>query len=87
MLIPILIGIACIIYFIIAKGKKKSKINPKIKFDYDYENYLFKISNESEYLYILPFLKNTSLISNNEDIGKAFKLYILNNLDIDLKKS
>ena len=84
LLIPLIIGIACIIYFAITKEKKKSKIYPKIKFDYDYESYLFKISNESEYLYILPFLKNTSLISNNEDIGKAFKLYILNNLDIDL---
>ena len=86
LLIPLLIALSAIIFLIINKKINKSKINPKLKLDFDYSNQLF--SEEDEQLYSilkLYYLKNATLISNNAEIGKAFQSYLKNKLDVDLK--
>ena len=80
-MIPFIIALSGIIYLILNKSINKSKINPKIKFDFDYSNQLFTEIDDDLYSMLKSyFLENATLISNNEKIGKAFQEYLLNKL-------
>ena len=85
-MIPFIIALSAIIYLIVNKSINKSKINPKIKFDFVYFNQLFTEQDDDLYSMLkLYFLENATLISNNEKIGKAFQEYLLNKLELDLE--
>jgi len=83
LLIPLIILISILIYVANNKGLSKAEYNPKRTFNYDYDNYLFS-TNANEYKLIEGFLKNTSIISKDEDKAKKFQSYLSQKLNINV---
>ena len=83
LLIPLIILISILIYVASNKGLSKAEYNPKRTFNYDYDNYLFS-TNANEYKLIEGFLKNTSIISKDEDKAKKFQSYLSQKLNINV---
>ena len=83
LLIPIILLFGIIIYVAKTKGKDPAKYNPKQTFPFDYDKSLFT----SQYDDIIPYLKNTSLITKNEKKGQNFALFIKEKFNIDINIS
>ena len=85
LLIPLIISIGVIYYIIKKDPEPEIEINDKQKFNYDFDYNLFKDSEKLNYSEIKYFLRNTSLVAENEKIGNALVDYILNKTDIKVK--
>ena len=83
LLIPLIILISILVYIANNKGLSKAEYNPKRTFDYNFDNYLFS-TNANEYQMIQEFLKNTSIISKDEDKAKKFQSFLSNKLSINV---
>ena len=83
-LIPIAVIIGIIIYLVKKDSDDKFEMNDKQSFDYKYgDKYsLFKDSNFKSISY---FLSNTSLVVNDENLGKKLIEYIEEKVQIKLK--
>ena len=83
-LIPLLEIIAAIIYMAKKGINKAVEMNLKQIFNYPYDQdyYLFKDSNFQN---ISLYLSNTSLVVNDNDIGKKLVQYIKEVVNLDLK--
>ena len=82
LLIPSIIIVAAIIYIIKKTPDNPIEINEKRIFDYNSEYYLFKDSNYSK---IELYLRNSSLVTNNEKIGQKLLDYINQKTNINIK--
>ena len=80
LLIPLILLMAIIIYVAKTGGKEKAKYNPKQIFPFNYDNSFFS----NDYRDIIPYLKNTSIVSKNEKKAQNFALYIKTKLNIDI---
>ena len=85
LLMPLIIIISIIIYMI-----KKDKSDPitmieKQEFNYDSDFYLFGSSEQSNYSQISVYLRNTSLVVEDEKIGKALVKFINDKTKVSLK--
>ena len=84
LLIPLIILISIIIYIATSKGLSKAEYNEKRTFNYNFGNYLFSTTTPvaNEYMMIQEALKNTSIISKDEDKAKKFQSFLFNKLNI-----
>ena len=89
LLIPLIILISIVIYVANNKGLSKAEYNPKRIFNYNFDNSLFdsylNLNGGNEYQYIEQFLRNTSIISNDEEKAKKFQSFLSNKLNIDVE--
>jgi len=83
-LIPLIEIISAIVYMVKKGTNKAVEMNPKqiFKYPYDQDYYLFKDSNFQN---ISLYLSNTSLVVNDNDIGKKLVQYIKEEVNLDLK--
>jgi len=83
-LIPIIVIAGIIIYLVKKDSDDKFEMNDKQSFDYKYgDKYsLFKDSNFKSISY---FLSNTSLVVNDENLGKKLVKYIEEEVQIKLE--
>ena len=83
--IPLIILISIIVYIANNKGISKAEYNEKRTFDYNFGNYLFSTTpGANEYIMIQEALKNTSIISKDEDKAKKLKSFLSNKLNINI---
>ena len=77
LIIPLILALSAIIYLIVNKHTNRSKINPKIKFDFDYDNYLFEADDNNYYqLFKQVFFQNAAIITNDDKIGEDFQSFL-----------
>ena len=75
LLIPFILLLSIIIYLATRKGEEEVKFNPKQTFQFIHGNESF-LFNNYDYKYELHYLKNISIISNNEKKGKNFAEFL-----------
>ena len=75
LLIPLILLLSIIIYIATRKGGEELKFNPKQTFQFKHENGSI-LFNNYDYKEVLPYLKNTSIISKNEEKGKNFAEFL-----------
>ena len=85
LLIPTIIIIAAIYYIINKDPEDPIVINDKQVFNYNKEYYLFGDSEKTGYSELIPFLANTSLVVEDEKIGKELVKYINKKTNITLQ--
>ena len=82
LLIPTIIIVGVIIYLIKKDPSKPSEMDKKRDFPENYEYYLFRDSNFSE---LNEYIRNTSLVCGNNNIGQKLVNYINSKTNITLK--
>ena len=82
-LIPLIVLISILIYVANNKGLNKAEYNPKRTFNYNFDNKLFN-TGADEYQMIQEILKNTSIISKDEEKAKKFQSFLSNKLSINV---
>ena len=84
MMTPMIIIISTIIYILLKDKENKIELDGKRVFDYDADYYLFDDSEYSNYTEISNYLKNTSLVVENEIIGKKLVNFINNKVNVSV---
>ena len=82
LLIPLILLLSIIIYIATSKGGEEVKFNPKQKFQFIHGNES-SLFNNYNYKVEIPYLKNTSIISKNEEKGKNFTQFLKGIFGID----
>ena len=82
LLIPLILLLSIIIYLATRKGGEELKFNPKQTFQFKHENES-TLFNYYDYKEVLPYLKNTCIISKNEEKGKNFAQFLKGIYGID----
>ena len=82
LLLPLMILSGVTIYMIKKDPEPEIEFNGKQEFNYDIDYYLFYDSEKNNYTELKPFLENTSLVVENEKVGKALVEYIYNKTEI-----
>ena len=81
LLIPIVIISSVIIYLIYKDPDEPIKMDDKQIFNYDSN---FALFGDSDYSLLEEFIKNTSLVVNNRDLGQKLVNYIFRKTNITL---
>ena len=83
-LIPIIVITGVIIYVANKDPTEEMQMNEKQTFNYDYGSDFYLFRNSSNLKYIYPFLSNTSLVVNDDELGKKLVEYVKEKIDVTL---
>ena len=84
LIIPIMILSFIIVYIIQSDPKGKVEMNPKQTFNYTYGADYYLFENSKNFDNITVYLRNTSLVVKDNDLGDKLVQYVKNKIGLDL---
>ena len=84
LIIPIMILSFIIVYQIQSEPKGKVEMNPKKIFNYTYGADYYLFENSKNFDNITVYLRNTSLVVKDNDLGDKLVQYVKNKIGLDL---